>query len=210
MVSRNIDSDERNLMSENVSDNVEPAAGSVHRSEEQPADGVAADSSPRAAGIRPLEIGADTAPGHPSEIVGRGLLFSLGGIVAGVVLTGLIWKVGFVASIAGYLMAMACVKLYEFGAGGLPRRGAFPLIGVTVVGALLCMLAVVGIDANQYYSENVAGSFDAVSRSAFIRSATTDPTVLKAYLSTFAMMALFTALGIFSTLRNIMRNAATA
>lgn len=166
MVSRNIDSDERNLMSENVSDNVEPAAGSVHRSEEQPADGVAADSSPRAAGIRPLEIGADTAPGHPSEIVGRGLLFSLGGVVAGVVLTGLIWKVGFVASIAGYLMAMACVKLYELGAGG--------------------------------------------SRNAFVRGAITDPTVLKAYLSTFAMMAFFTALGIFSTLRNIMRNAATA
>lgn len=90
----------------------------------------------------------------------------MGGIVAGVVLTGLIWKVGFVASIAGYLMAMACVKLYELGAGG--------------------------------------------SRNAFVRGAITDPTVLKAYLSTFAMMAFFTALGIFSTLRNIMRNAATA
>jgi hypothetical protein len=36
----------------------------------------------------------------------------------------------------------------------------------------------------------------------------TDGAILKEYLSTFAMMAVFTGLGIFSTLRGLMRGDA--
>jgi hypothetical protein len=142
------------------------------------------------------------------EHVGRGLLLSIGGVVAGVVLTVVIWKMGFVASLAGFAMAVACMKLYELGAGRPAKAGAIPLVALIVAGAVLCMLAVVGSDAADYYDEASAGALTGMSKAEFVRTAMTDGAILKEYLSTFAMMAVFTGLGIFSTLRGLMRGDA--
>lgn len=142
------------------------------------------------------------------ELVGRGLLLSLGGVIVGVVLTAIIWKMGFVASVAGFVMALGCVKLYELGAGHTPRSGAIPLLGVIVAGAVLSMLSVVVVDALDYYDRAPADIVLGFGKWEFVRAAITNGDVLKDYLKTFGMMALFTGLGAFSTMRGLMRGSA--
>lgn len=51
------------------------------------------------------------------ERVGRGLLFSLGGIVVGVVLTVIVWRMNFVASIAKFQVVLENLLAPEVWAG---------------------------------------------------------------------------------------------
>ncbi|MBA3020690.1 hypothetical protein [Propionicimonas sp.] len=101
---------------------------------------------------------ATAEPAEP-EAVGRGLVFSLGGIVLGVVaaivfrqlnaaLSLSSMKLEFVLSaVPGLVMAYASVWLYTKGARTGPRKGLFPLLVVIVIGILAALTSALGADA---------------------------------------------------------------
>jgi len=101
---------------------------------------------------------ATDEPAEP-EAVGRGLVFSLGGVVLGIVaaivfrqlnaaLSLSSMKLEFVLSaVPGLVMAYASVWLYTKGARTGPRKGLFPLLVVIVIGILAALTAALGADA---------------------------------------------------------------
>lgn len=138
-------------------------------------------------------------PPAPPENVGRGLLFSLGGVIAGIVLTVLVWQLGFLASITSFALAWLAVFLYTKGSGGGLRRGVIPLLALVLVGVLAAFLACIAWDAYRYWQEHGLGG----SAAEFVIGATFDPAVLSQYGPQFLMFLLFAGLGVFSTLRGL-------
>ena len=97
---------------------------------------------------QPWSPAPETGPGLPVvENVGRGMLFAVLGILAGLVLTIALWQVGFIASITTFVMALVCVWLYARGAGTPPSKGIPFLITMIVIGVLLCAIGVIASDA---------------------------------------------------------------
>lgn len=137
------------------------------------------------------------------ENVGRGLLLALGGVVGGFVLTLLVWKLGFIASITTFALAAGAAWLYPRGSGGGLRKGVVPLAVLIIVGVIASILGCIGLDASDYFTQNQA-QLGGYTRWGFIASAITDPDVLKGYGGEIAMMVLFAALGAFSVLRQIL------
>lgn len=77
-------------------------------------------------------------PQAPIENVGAGAILALLAIPVGAVIIVLISSIGFVASIAGYVLAVLGVWLYRRGSGGIiSRTGAWIVTGIVVVAILL-------------------------------------------------------------------------
>lgn len=77
-------------------------------------------------------------PAAPEENVLAGGLFALLALPVGVVVVTLLSSVGFVASIVGYLVAIAAVWLYRRGSGGaISRVGAWTVTGIVLLTLLL-------------------------------------------------------------------------
>lgn len=138
------------------------------------------------------------------ENVGRGLLFSLGGIVVGVVLTLVVWQFGFIASITSLVLAYVAIWLYAKGAGHPPVKGAMPVVGVIVVGVALSLVAMVAADAlayaNQEFPEaSFAEKFDFVTYN-LLRGE-----VWQGYATDAFMFLVFAGLGTFGLIRQLGR-----
>jgi hypothetical protein len=100
----------------------------------------------------------ETTEAPPTESVGRGLLYSLGGIVVGVVAAIVFkeldnalninsMKMAFIlAMVPSALMAYASVWLYTKGSGGVLRKGVGPLVLVLVVGLLAIVVTALTTD----------------------------------------------------------------
>lgn len=163
---------------------------------------------PAAAGAEPHpapETQRLDSPPAP-ENVGRGLLFSLLAIVLGAALAGLIYQMGFIASITSFAMAFAAVWLYAKGAGAPPRAGTWPLIGVIVVGVIISLFTMVGwslyAELSAQYPSATAG--DLVP---YVFELLFNPEVWS-YVGTDALIFVaFAALGTFTTLRQLRRSA---
>jgi len=137
------------------------------------------------------------------ERIMRGLLLALVAVVAGVVLTVAIWRMGYIASITSFAMAAGAVYLYAKGAGTTPRKGLVPLVGLIVVGVVAAFFAVVASDASDVYTQfAVAGS---ESRVSFILDNIFRGDVLSDYAKDMAMFAVFAVLGVFGTMRQLLR-----
>jgi hypothetical protein len=77
-------------------------------------------------------------PAAPEENVISGGLFALLALPVGVVVVTLLSSIGFVASIVGYLVAIAAVWLYRRGSGGaISRVGAWTVTGIVVLTLLI-------------------------------------------------------------------------
>ena len=143
----------------------------------------------------------------PTENVGRGLLFSLLAVVIGAVASALIYQAGFLASITSLLMAAAAGWLYAKGAGAAPRRGALALILVIVAGAVVSLLAMLGLTL---YNE-IAAAYPGVT-AAEIMPVVFDnlfyPPVWEAFATDALIFLAFAALGAFGTIRQLRRAAA--
>lgn len=143
------------------------------------------------------------------ERVGRGLAFSLLGIVAGAVASAVIYQAGFLASITSFLMAVAACWLYAKGAGSPPRAGAVPLVGVIIVGAVISLFAMLGLTI---YNTLAEGYPDAAFGD--IMPVVFDNLFYLPVWQEFATDALiflaFAALGTFGTLRQLRRAAAAS
>jgi hypothetical protein len=140
-----------------------------------------------------------------SEFVARGLMFALASVIGGVVLTVVIWRMGFIASITSFALAGGAVFLYDKGAGTAPRKGLIPLVLLIVVGVVAAFFGVVASDAWDVY-----GQFDGVvgvSRSSFILDNIFRGEVLREYAQDMAMFGVFAVLGLFGTLRRLLSSA---
>ncbi len=153
---------------------------------------------------------ATTAPGAldeageapvPTEAVGRGLLFGFGAVLAGVVATVIVWRLGFIASITSFAMAAGAAYLYTLGAGSAPRKGVVPLVAMIVVGVVVSFFAVVASDAWDAY--DVLAGPGSIGRGSFIAEVVVDPQVLGSYGKDMAMFAVFAVLGIFGIVRQL-------
>jgi hypothetical protein len=142
------------------------------------------------------------APAVPvqNERVVLGISWAFLAILAGVVLTVLIWRAGYVASISSFLMAAGAVFLYTKTAGSPPRKGLVPLIVLIVVGIVVCFFSIVVSDLWDIYDDfRMPGS-----RSSFIVDNMFKGSVLKEYGKDMALFGVFAVLGIFSTLRRVL------
>jgi hypothetical protein len=77
--------------------------------------------------------GSTTQPQpQPENVIGGGL-FALLAIPVGVIALTLLWSIGFIASIVGFLVAFSAVWLYRRGSGGvISRVGAWLITAIVV------------------------------------------------------------------------------
>ena len=173
-------------------------------------DSVAAPSAPPVAPAPPgLAAPGALSPtialaAPPVENVARGLLFAVGAIPVAMVVSALIWKVGFVASIASFALAAGVVWLYVRGAGTTPRKGLVPVVLLIIAGVALAFLANMSVDASDYWSAN-GGPGSGTSRLSFILDNIFRPEVISSYGKDLAFYVAFAALGTFSTIRRLFR-----
>jgi hypothetical protein len=129
-------------------------------------------------------------------------------VIAGVMLTVVIWRAGYIASITSLAIAIGATWLYTLAAGGNPRRGLIPLIVLILLGVVLAFFAVVASDLVEVYDDAVAaGLVPTVGKTEFVRRGMTDSEVLSEYGKDMAMFGLFAALGIFGTVRRLLARA---
>jgi hypothetical protein len=146
------------------------------------------------------------AEGTPvrTERVALGLLAALSAVVVGIVLTVLLWRAGYIASITSLVIAIGATWLYTRAAGTNPRRGLIPLIALILIGVVISFFAVVASDLIEVYDDAVAsGLVPTVGKSEFVRRGLTDSEVLSDYGKDMAMFGVFAVLGIFGTLRRL-------
>lgn len=156
----------------------------------------------------PLQPGlVQPAPAAPVECVSRGLAFAAGAIPVGMIAAIVIWKMGFVASISSFLIAGGAVFLYAKGAGTPPRKGIAPLVGVVVLGIVASFFGIVAADLMEFYGTPQGRALGYPTEMEFVRTNLFNGEVLKSYGSDLVMFVVFAALGIFGTLRRLLRAA---
>lgn len=140
---------------------------------------------------------------HP-EAVSLGLVTASVAVLGGIALTVVLWRFGFIASITSFAMALGATSLYTWAAGTAPRRGAAPLLVMIVLGVVVAFFAVVASDLWDVYDEL---HLSTVSRSSFILDNLFRRSLLSEYARDMVMFGLFAVLGVFSTLRRVLRAA---
>lgn len=139
------------------------------------------------------------------ENVARGMFFALGAVVAGVVLTVVLWRLGFIAAITSYVLAAGAIFLYNKGAGTTPKRGLVPVLLLVALGLVIGFFGVVASDAWDAYDKY--GDALPGSRFSFITDNIFRGEVIKSYGKDIAMFVIFAALGVYSTLRRLVASA---
>ena len=190
-----------------------PAVYGAQPSPDQPAQG----SAPAAYGPQPpaqpveqdkfwTPEGLVSAPALPPERVGRGALLALLAIPAGVLLSAIIWKLGFVASLSGVVVAAGAAVLYARGSGGRLKKGIpviAAIIAVGIAGSFFAAVAVDLFDAFPQLDPEISSSYP--SRGSFVAENLFYGPVLKAYGGQLVMFVLFGVLGGFGTILRLVR-----
>ncbi|MCL1838193.1 MAG: hypothetical protein FWG47_02615 [Propionibacteriaceae bacterium] len=151
-------------------------------------------------------FGEQTGAAETQERVGRGLLFSLPGLLVGLVLSALLYRLGFIASITSFAMAYAMGWLYGKGAQAKPKNGVVPLICLIVVGLLLSLVAMLGTEiyfelAQEFPGAPVGDLLLATTEYIFL------PSVWQMFLIPDALIFLaFGVIGTFSILMQLARS----
>ena len=162
----------------------------------------------------PYEIPAETAkPVLPPENVGRGLLFSLVVIPAGIIIWTLIWAIGFVASIVAFAVAAGAVWLYRKGSGG--RVGIAGVIVIAVVTLATLVLAFLAGLVWDYAAFQIKGTdmthFEAIAHPLFWPYFGNDlPALLEGNGLNILLALGFGVLGAFAILRGVFKEAKAA
>ncbi|WP_028707448.1 hypothetical protein [Propionicicella superfundia] len=164
-----------------------------------PPQGVAAPGAPVPGAYAAPGVPVAQAPAGP-ERVGAGLLFAVGGILLGVVLSTIIWRMGFFASITSFVMAAAAIWLYGVGAKTAPRKGAVPLIVMILLGAVLAL--VVGVGSDIYFYAIDEGFFASDAMALTIDNIA-NPEIWSGYVPAVAMYLLFAGLGTFRVITSL-------
>lgn len=165
----------------------------------EPAGAWQGATPPPIAGQAPIA----TRPGQAPERVVRGLALAAVGVLAGIIVTVVIWRAGFIASITSFGLAWAAGWLYSRGAGAAPRKGAVPLVALIVIGVALALLVSVASDiwffwAEAYPDASTAELIEVVRHYLFVGEIWSDLGVNLAFFVAFA------ALGTFSIMRQLL------
>ena len=162
----------------------------------------------------PYEIPAEAAkPVLPPENVGRGLLFSLVVIPAGIIIWTLIWAIGFVASIVAFAVAAGAVWLYRKGSGGrVSIAGVIVIAVVTLATLVLAFLAGLVWDYAAFQIEGTDMThFEAIAHPLFWPYFGEDlPTLLEGNGFNILLALGFGVLGAFAILRGVFKEAKAA
>lgn len=196
-----------------------PAAYGAQPVTDQPAQ---EEPAPQAHGAhppaRPVEQdrfwapeGLVSTPALPPERVGRGALLALLAIPAGVLLSAIIWKLGFVASLSGVVVAAGAAVLYARGSGGRLKKGIpiiAAIIAVGIAGSFFAAVAVDLFDVFPKLSPDITSGY--AGRGSFVAQNLFYGPVLKEYSGQLVMFVLFGVLGGFGTILRLVRmNAST-
>src|SRR6478672_5679834 len=155
--------------------------------------------------VGPFDASGLYTQARPVEIVSRGILFSLAAVPLGMAVAVLIWELGFVASISSFVIAGAAAALYTKGATRTPNRGLVPLVLVVLGGVALSFFAVVAADLVDLYNTPQGQSLGYPSVVDFVSANLFTGNVLSGYGSQAVMFVLFAALGVFGTVRRLVR-----
>lgn len=180
----------------------------------------AAPQAPAAYGARPEEVvehhygpeGLVATPTVvlPPERVGHGALLALLAVPVGAVLSAIIWRLGFVASLSGVVVAAGAAVLYARGSGGRVRKGIPVVAGIIALGIVASFFAAVATDLWTVFptlDEEITGSYP--SRGAFVRENLTYGPVLAEYTRDVVLFVLFGVLGGFGTILRLVRTNAS-
>lgn len=139
---------------------------------------------------------------EPVEDVAMGLATALLAVIGGVVLTVVLWRIGFIAGVSSFVIAGGSIALYSRAAGSVPRKGLIPLVAMILVGVVASFFAAVASDLWQVYDQ-IAIARPAGSRTRFIMDNIFNGDVLSLYGKDIFMFALFAVLGVFGSMRRL-------
>jgi len=155
--------------------------------------------------------GLVAAPALPPERVGRGAAFALLAVPAGALVAGLIWKIGFVASISSFIIAALAATLYVRGSGGRFTKGILVIAAVIALGVVVSFFTVVAVDLYGYFPQldpEVAATYP--TRWGFVRENLFYPPLLKDYTKDAVLFGLFGVLGGLGTILRLVRARAAS
>ena len=146
------------------------------------------------------------APGEVKapENVPLGLIGALLGAILGAASIILLSQLGYIASISGFILAFCTLKGYELLGKRMSKVGfaiCCVLMLVTPFAANALDLLLQIYEMLKEYGVTMADTVTYV-----VELITTDPEMLKAYLSDLGMVYLFTVIGAFIVVRNALRN----
>lgn len=152
---------------------------------------------------------ASPSPFTQEERVGRGIALALLIIPVGIIVWTVLWNFGFVASIVSWGVALGAVWLYRVGSKARVTRGAFGgIVAIVVVTVVLSLLAGIFTDLASAVGIPLT---EALTRSEFWQlfadNVFTNGEMWQAYLPQVGLALLFAALGCFTTMRRLSREA---
>jgi hypothetical protein len=154
--------------------------------------------------------GLVSVPALPPERVGHGALLALIAVPVGVVLSAVIWKLGFIASISGLVVSAGAAVLYARGSGGRVKRGIPVIAAVIALGVAGSFFAAVALDLYDVFPQldpELAATYP--SRGSFVAHNLFYGPVLHEYVRTGVLLVLFGVLGAFGTIVRLVRMNAT-
>lgn len=137
------------------------------------------------------------------ENVGLGILGAIGGALIGGASIIVLSRLGFIAAISGFLIALCTLKGYELLGKQLSKTGVI----ISIILMVITPFVAYNLDLVwQFYSElKDYGLTLGDSVPFLIELMKEDAELVRMYLSEMGMLYLFVAIGAFSTIRNAMR-----
>lgn len=184
--------------------------------EPQPSAQEAVPQAPAAYGARPdatveHRYGPDGLVATPTvvlppERVGHGALLALLAVPVGAILSAIIWRLGFVASLSGVVVAAGAAVLYARGSGGRVKKGIPVVAAIIALGIVASFFAAVATDLWTVFptlDPEITGSYP--SRATFVRENLFYGPVLGEYTRDVVLFVLFGVLGGFGTILRLVR-----
>ena len=160
-----------------------------------------------------MSISEPTTPLVPREDILRGALFALIILPVGVAAWVLVWSLGFIASIVAFGVALGAVWLYRLGARGpISVVGALVVTAITIGTLLIAFFAGIVEDALIFVAEDSGYSWAELIVMPEFWTFLGDvlPSTFGDYVPNLLMALLFGALGCFTVLRAVFREARAA
>lgn len=152
---------------------------------------------------------ATSAKNLPTERLGRGLLFSLVIIPAGIILWVLIWQLGFISALVAFAVVIGATFMYRLGSGGrISLRGLIVIVAVTLVTLVLAFLSGMAADLAAFLDISLLSAIgNADFWDTFALNVFDNPALWADYTPTILISLAFAALGTFSVFRSVSQEA---
>lgn len=136
-----------------------------------------------------------------------GIVGALAGSIIGVIVWVIIYRMGFVAGITGFVMAVCCFKGYEMLGGRIDKKGVWIAVAIAVVMLAVAELIAMAFEIqgafSDYYSIGLTEAFRMIPY--FLE----DSEVVGAVISDLAFGYVFMAVASFSYIKNVQKRVNT-